>query len=108
MSYSAAVIPFSAVSELNVSVVYGPVNGNPVFLAVALFNYDSGQFETLEFGILNEGSATVVDLEGVPSPNDYVNGSGQVQVRVAATARTPQTPGGFTTLLDSVSVSVQP
>ena len=99
--------PFSPVNELNVTVVYGPANANPVFLAVALFNYDTGLFETQEFGILNQGSATVVELDGIPSPNSYVNGAGQIQVRVAATAREPQTPAGFTKLIDSVSVSVQ-
>jgi hypothetical protein len=100
--------PFSTVNELNVNVVYGPADANPVFLAVALMNYDTGLWDTLQFGILNQGSATVVELDAVPSPNQYVNGSGQIQVRVAATAREPQTPGGFTKLIDSVSVSVQP
>ena len=100
--------PFSTVNELNVSVVYGPVDVNPVFLLVALLNYDTGIFDTQVFGILNVGSATVVELDGVPSPNQYVNGSGQIQVRVPATSRQPQTPDGFTKLIDSVSVSVQP
>ena len=100
--------PFSTVNELNVNVVYGPVDVNPVFLLVALLNYDTGIFDTQVFGILNVGSATVVELDGVPSPNQYVNGSGQIQVRVAATARQLQTPDGFTKLIDSVSVSVQP
>jgi hypothetical protein len=99
--------PFSVVNELNVKVVYGPVDVNPVFLSVFLFNYDTGLFDTLQFGILNVGSATVVELDAVPSPNSYVNGSGQIQVRVAASARQPQTPDGFTKLIDSVSVTVQ-
>ena len=100
--------PFSTVNELNVNVVYGPVNANPVFLAIALFNYDTGLFDTMQFGILNVGSATAVELDAVPSPNAYVNGSGQIRVRVAGTARGLQTPGGFTKLIDSVSVTVQP
>jgi len=100
--------PFSTVNELNVNVLYGPVSVNPVFLAVALFNYDTGIFDTLQFGILNVGSATAVQLDAVPSPNAYVNGFGEIQVRIAATAREPQTPGGFTKLIDAVSVTVQP
>ncbi len=42
-----------------------------------------------------------------PSVNDYVNIAGEIRLRVAATAREPQTPGGFTKLIDHVEVLAQ-
>ena len=47
---------------------------------------------------------TIVGFPGVTSPNDYVNDQGQVRLRVGQTAREPQTPSGFTKLIDWVRI----
>ena len=94
-------------SDLIIRVEYGQVNVNPIFYSVQLFNYQTGLYEVLEFGILSETTDTVVEVDGIPGAEDYVNGVGEIRVRVAGTAREPQTPGGFTKLIDHVSVFVQ-
>jgi len=96
------------VSGLGLTVEFGPADASPVFLSVQIFNYETGSFEILQFGILPQTSDTVVHIPGIPSPNDYVNDLGQVRVRVAETAREPQTPDGFTKLIDQVHIFASP
>ena len=97
-------LPFAPVTTLGLVVVFGPANASPVFLSVQLFNYDTQAFDVLEFGIVSESSGTLVHFAGITSPNNYVNDQGQIQLRVAQTAREPQTPGGFTKLIDWVRI----
>jgi hypothetical protein len=75
---------------------------------VQILNNETGLFDVLQFGIVSQTSDTVVDIEGVPSANDYVDDQGLVRIRVAETAREPQTPGGFTKLIDQVRVFATP
>ena len=53
-----------------------------------------------------ECGITVVEIDGIPSANDYVNSAGELRIRVAETARELQTPAGFTKLIDHVAVLV--
>ncbi len=99
--------PFFTVSDLIVNVEYGPANADPVFYSVHIFNYETGFFELLEFGILSTRLDTFVEVNGIPGANDYVNGDGEIRLRLAATARLIQTPDGFTKLIDHVEVLVQ-
>ena len=96
--------PFFTVSDLLVNVEYGPTNANPVFYSVQILNYETGLYDVLEFGILSQVSDTFVQVNGIPGANDYVNGDGEIRLRLAATARAPQTPGGFSKLIDHVEV----
>ena len=98
--------PFSTVSDLIVNVEYGPANADPVFYSVMIFNYETGLFEIFEFGILSQELDTLVELNGIPGANDYVNAAGEIRIRVAATAREPRPPAGFTKLIDHVEVFV--
>jgi len=98
--------PLISVSDITLTVEYGPANGNPVFSSVQIFNDETGLFEVLDFGILSTAVDTVIQVNGISSANDYVNSDGEILLRVAATAREPQTPGGFTKLIDFVAVFV--
>ena len=98
--------PLISVSDITLTVEYGPANGNPVFSSVQIFNDETGLFEVLNFGILSTAVDTVIQVNGISSANDYVNSDGEILLRVAATAREPQTPGGFTKLIDFVAVFV--
>ncbi len=100
--------PFTTVSDLFINVEFGPANGNPVFYSVQIFNNVTGLFEVLEFGILSQTLDTMVNVNGIPGANDYVDGAAQIRLRLSATARLPQTPGGFTKLIDHVEVLAQP
>ena len=104
MTVVEAQLPFAPVTTLGLVVVFGPANASPVFLSVQLFNYDTQAFDVLEFGIASQSTGTLVHFAGVTSPNDYVNEQGQIQLRVGQTAREPQTPGGFTKLIDWVRI----
>jgi hypothetical protein len=100
--------PFGTASELNLTVEFGPADANPVFLLVSLFNFDSGAWNNLAFGILSTTGDTTIDLPSVSSPNSYVDSSGEIRIRVGATAREPQTPDGFTKLIDLVALTTKP
>jgi hypothetical protein len=100
--------PFSVVSELNFTVEVGPANATPVFLSLFLFNFDTGIYESLDFDVVSTTSNTAKVFEAVTDPNKYVSGSGEVRVRVAETARQPQTPAGYTQLIDFVGITVRP
>jgi hypothetical protein len=91
-------------NELSIRVEFGPANAQPVFYTLQLFNQQSGMWENLEFGMVSTTAATIVDTGELPGPNAYVNASGQVRLRVAQTARAPQTPLGYTQLIDQVEV----
>ena len=103
----AAQSPLTAPSELRVRVTAGLADASPVFLTVALFDHDAGQFRFFDFVIASTVVPTVLDVN-LEDPAPYVNDLGDVIVRVAETARASQTPRGFTTLLDWVDVSVVP
>ena len=100
--------PFTTVNELNLIVEFGPANASPVFILIQIFNDDSGQWENLSFGIVSTTQDTVLEFEDIVNPNAYVNGSGEVKVRVAQTARQAQTNPGYTTLIDQALVTVAP
>ena len=84
---------FSTATDLLVKVEYGPANANPVFYFVQIFNYATGLFETLAFGILSTRLDIVVEANEIPSPNDHLSDVGEILIRVAGTAREVQTPG---------------
>ena len=100
--------PTATASELNLTVEYGVANANPVFLAVFIWNNDDSKFDSLQFGIVSTTSDTTISLPALSSPGSYVNAGGEIRVRVAQTAREPQTPGGYTMLIDEVGVTVKP
>jgi len=100
--------PLATISQLNVTLEYGPANESPVFYSILLFNNDLNTWQTVAFGIVSTTIDTVVEKQIVSNASDYVNGSGEVLIRLAQTSRAPQTPGGFTKLVDRVSVSVLP
>jgi hypothetical protein len=100
--------PFTTASEINLTVEYGPVDASPVFLIVQILNHNSGMWDNLQFGTLSTTGDTTVNLPQISSPNSYVNGSGQIKLRVGATARVPQTPAGFTMLVDLVAITTKP
>ncbi len=103
-----ALSPFVTVSNLNLTVEYGPADATPVFQAVHLFNHDTGAWVNVSYGIVSQTGDTLVNLQGIANSNAYVSNTGQVRIRVAQTARLAQTPTGFTTLIDRVTLTVEP
>ncbi len=99
--------PFGSLSDLSVKVVYGPAEESPVFSLVQIFNFSTGKWVT-DFGLLSAPNPTTVEVLSIPSPNSYMDGSNQIRIRVAATSRVAQTPGGFTKLIDQLEVSLTP
>lgn len=99
--------PSSTIGLLNVTVEYGPANASPVFYSVQLFNNSTASWQGVAFGTTSTTIDTVVNEVFTSNANAYVNGSGLIRIRVAQTSRVPQTPGGFTKLVDLVSVTVQ-
>jgi hypothetical protein len=100
--------PFATVSELNALVEVGMADANPVFLSIALFNYDTSAFDTLQFSVASTFQDETFDLDEVANPNAYVSSTGEIKVRVTETARVAQTPTGFTLLIDHVAASAKP
>jgi hypothetical protein len=99
---------FANVSELNATVEVGMSDANPVFLGIALFNFDTSTFDTLQFAVVSTLQDETFDFDGVANPNAYVSATGQIQLRITETARLPQTPSGFTLLIDHVAASTKP
>lgn len=100
--------PHTTINELEVTIEFGAADASPVFMLLRLFNHDTGVWDNMQFGIVSDSVDTVVVLEDIGSPNAYVDDSGQVRIMVAQTARSQQTPGGYTKRIDQVAVSVVP
>ena len=70
-----------------------------------MFNYNTGFYVGQTFNITSTTSDTthVFNLGG-----EFVSNTGEIKIRVSQTAREPQTPNGFTMLIDQVEVIVTP
>jgi hypothetical protein len=100
--------PVTAVSQLDLKVEIGPANASPVFTMIAIRNVFTGTFETLSFGVTSTVADTVKVFDAIPNPGNYVETDGTITIRIGQTARLPQTPAGFSTLIDEVEVIVTP
>ena len=96
-----------SVSDLEVTIEVGPPTVSPVFMSIQLFNVDTGLFQGQYFAIISTNGDTTVVITPT-SPEQYVDANGEIRVRIGQTAREPQTPEGFTMLLDQVEVVVTP
>ncbi len=99
-----AKLPLSTVSGLGLTVQYGIANAFPVFQSLQFFNYETEEFVSVSFSIVSPTGPTYLFYPEIPSPNDYVSDQGEIRLRVAQTAREPQTPDGFTKKIAYVSI----
>jgi hypothetical protein len=109
LSEITATSPLSTVSVLDVKVQVAAQTTGPVFLGIQLFNYDTGQFRSVDFSVVPTSGGTVVrDINDIDNPNAYIDPSGNMRIRVYETARVSEVPAGLTKLIDFVEVSILP
>jgi hypothetical protein len=108
MTVVVAQSPATNVSDLSMRLEFGPANASPVFVIVQIFNWDTSAYELLNLSVASTGGDTVLDFDDLSNPNAYVDGTGKIQLRLVETARSSQTPSGFTKLIDQVRLTVVP
>jgi hypothetical protein len=99
--------PQTTVSELNMRLEFGAATASPVFVIIQIFNFDTSKYETLHLGIAPTSGDFVFSFPDFANPNAYIDGTGKVQLRLVETARSEQTPSGFTKRIDQVEVTVR-
>jgi V8-like Glu-specific endopeptidase len=99
--------PATTVSELNLKLEFGAATAAPVFVIIQIFNWDTDAYELLNLSVASTGGDSVFSFDDLSNPNSYVDGTGRVQLRLVETARTSQTPSGFTKRIDQVQVTVR-
>jgi hypothetical protein len=98
--------PFNSVSELNLRVEFGAADAQPVYGIFQIFNWDTDEYKTLSIVVVPTTTDRVYDFDDIAGADAYVNGSGNIRLRLIQTARLSQTPDGYTKRIDLVEVTV--